>query len=204
MMQQQCNRCLVTKPVTEFIVRRETGNRRKDCKTCCNKRTAAYVETHREKVLAQKRGHYRKNSERIIRQAKEYRDNNRDKVYSEKYYARKVKYRDENRGACNARIKNWKVRNPGKVASYGRARFAQKRNAVPRWANQKVIERIYAESDRVTKETGIRHHVDHIVPLKSKTVCGLHCEQNMRVIPAVSNLSKNNRTWPDMPEVTNG
>ena len=46
---------------------------------------------------------------------------------------------------------------------------------------------------------GGRWHVDHIVPLKSKIVCGLHCSANLQVIPAIINSSKGNRVWPDMP-----
>lgn len=47
--------------------------------------------------------------------------------------------------------------------------------------------------------TGISHEVDHIVPLRSKLVCGLHNEFNLRVIPAAENNRKGNRFWPDMP-----
>jgi hypothetical protein len=57
----------------------------------------------------------------------------------------------------------------------------------------------YAESSRLTLETGIAHEVDHIVPLLSGLVCGLHCEANLQVITAFENQSKNNRFWPDMP-----
>lgn len=71
--------------------------------------------------------------------------------------------------------------------------------AIPKWANLAAIEEIYREASRIEKLTGTEYHVDHIVPLQSRIVCGLHCESNLRVLPATSNISKSNRHWPDMP-----
>jgi hypothetical protein len=47
--------------------------------------------------------------------------------------------------------------------------------------------------------TGLQHDVDHVVPLVSGLVCGLHNEANLSVIPASLNRSKGNRFWPGMP-----
>lgn len=77
-------------------------------------------------------------------------------------------------------------------------RKAAKLNASPAWADQTKITSIYAEARRITELTGVRHEVDHIVPLQSRIVCGLHVEHNLQVIPATVNRSKGNRRWPDM------
>ena len=42
-------------------------------------------------------------------------------------------------------------------------------------------------------------HVDHIVPLNSPIVCGLHNEFNLQIIPPATNYHKSNNYWPDMP-----
>jgi 5-methylcytosine-specific restriction endonuclease McrA len=75
----------------------------------------------------------------------------------------------------------------------GAKRRAKKLNAMPAWADPGKIRAIYAEARRFTKETGIRHEVDHIHPLQGRTVSGLHVETNLQVITAGKNRRKSNR-----------
>jgi len=44
----------------------------------------------------------------------------------------------------------------------------------------------------------VQHSVDHIVPLIHPFVCGLHVENNLRIIPLADNIRKSNNHWPDM------
>ncbi len=64
--------------------------------------------------------------------------------------------------------------------------------AKPKWRDTKAIKAIYDEAKRLTKETGIPHHVDHYYPLQGVVCCGLHVHHNLRVIPASQNCSKSN------------
>jgi len=77
-------------------------------------------------------------------------------------------------------------------------RRAAKLQATVAWANQDKIAAIYAEAQRISELTGMAYHVDHMVPLISKKVCGLHNEFNLQLLPGVENLQKHNRHWPDM------
>lgn len=78
-------------------------------------------------------------------------------------------------------------------------RINRKRSATPAWACHDAILALYREAAECTKRTGIPHHVDHIVPLQSKLVCGLHVACNLRVLTRAANQEKSNRWWPDMP-----
>lgn len=42
--------------------------------------------------------------------------------------------------------------------------------------------------------TGIEWHVDHIIPLKGREICGLHLWTNLRLIPKLENLRKGNKS----------
>lgn len=60
------------------------------------------------------------------------------------------------------------------------------------WADRMAIATFYAEAARLTRQTGIPHEVDHIIPLQGRRVSGLHVESNLRVIPYKENRSKLN------------
>lgn len=102
----------------------------------------------------------------------------------EKHYAQNEEYRKAHPEKHNAKSKK---------------SYAAKRRSIPKWANLLLIEGVYRLAALKTRTTGSVWHVDHIVPLQSKVVCGLHVENNLMVIPAKDNHLKGNRHWPDMP-----
>lgn len=105
----------------------------------------------------------------------------------------------KNRVAERERSRKWYAANPQWSAAKTQWRQAQKLRATPCWANREEMQKFYAEAAQLTRATGIEWQVDHIVPLKSPLVSGLHVQNNLRVIPAAVNIAKSNRYWPDMP-----
>ena len=80
---------------------------------------------------------------------------------------------------------------------YCRAAFL----SVPMWIKRRDLTPFYEEARRLTRETGVKHVVDHIVPLKHPFVSGLTVPWNMQVIPAHCNDHKRNKWHPDQVEL---
>ena len=124
------------------------------------------------------------------------------KTEAERLERKKVssrKWIENNKEKYHENIRKWKLENPHLEAARVRYRQAMKLKATPKWADQFIMNEAYHLAVLRTKVTGIKWHVDHIVPLKSKIVCGFHTHTNLQVIPASQNLKKNNRFWPNMP-----
>jgi len=89
----------------------------------------------------------------------------------------------------------WAKANPEKRRAIDARHRAAKRNAVPAWADSKAIAEFY-------RNAPVGFQVDHIVPLVSPYVCGLHWEGNLQYLTPAANQSKRNFWWPDMPHIT--
>ena len=90
----------------------------------------------------------------------------------------------------------WRERNQLYVRADTKARRRKHRQATPLWLTRKQkteIRQIYQIALTMTKTTGERYVVDHIIPLRSEVVCGLHVPWNLRVITQEENLRKSNR-----------
>jgi hypothetical protein len=189
-----CKDCRETKEATHFSSHPSTKDRLAiACKPCQRARSAAW---------------YQKNRERVLERTAQW---GRDNIEKRREIGRK-----SNRATISTR-RAWYTANPDKVRAIARVtrakniekcrarvrvntkRYRAQRLRKPaRWACLKAIAAIYAQAAARSLETGIPHDVDHIVPVRGKGVCGLHCESNLQILPASENRVKGNRFWPDM------
>ena len=63
---------------------------------------------------------------------------------------------------------------------------------VPRWSDLDIIKSIYVEAALISEKSGIRHVVDHIIPMRGKMVCGLHVPGNLEIVHRADNNKKSN------------
>ena len=117
-------------------------------------------------------------------------EKNKDKILkqsSESYY------RNRDKRLKNA--KDYAEKNKHKVRAVNRQRKQRLKIATPKWLSEFdlfLIEEIYSLCSLRSEALNIRFHVDHIIPLKGKNVCGLHIPNNLRIISAKENLKKSN------------
>ena len=96
----------------------------------------------------------------------------------------------------NAAHKRWAAQNPSKVIANANKRRADKATRTPKWLTDEqwsAMDEFYFHAQKLSEETGVVHHVDHIVPLRGKRVSGLHVPWNLAVITATENLRKSAR-----------
>jgi hypothetical protein len=95
-----------------------------------------------------------------------------------------------------------KKNNPELYKALVSVRKRRHRAATPKWVGadeKKAIRQLYLEAQRLTKLTGERYVVDHVYPLISDEVCGLHTLKNLRIMTQAENLVKSNK-MPDLEE----
>lgn len=152
---------------------------------------------------------YLKNKEKRYATHLDWSRKNVDKVaeYSRRNYAKKgdryraysIAYKKANPLSQEQIIKDrqsrlrYQKRNRPLFVAISARYKASKLKATPEWANDFFIQEAYELSKIREKLTGIKWHVDHIVPLQGRIVCGLHVENNLQVIPAIVNRIKGNR-----------
>jgi hypothetical protein len=131
---------------------------------------AAWREKNKERFRASRERYIAENKDRLL------------EMYKDHYLRNKETY--------SLRMKTWRKANPKMNAHYKRAYTSSKQKRTPPWANLELIKEIYRNCPE-------GYQVDHIVPLRGKTVSGLHVENNLQYLPKSDNTKKANRWQPE-------
>lgn len=183
----------------------------------------SYYQENQAKILAQSAEHYQANREKIIARVKRryandpahatrhieaWQKRNAEqwqagrkayrRVNSERFTAKAAEWAKENPDQARANKKRYWQKNKPKWVADTAIRRAEQIRATPPWVSRKDIEPYYRDAERLSIQTGIPHEVDHIVPLRSGWVCGLHVHWNLQVVSRDVNRTKGNRHWPHM------
>lgn len=140
-----------------------------ECSECFKVRDKARSASPAAKE--RRRAYYKDYQVRKAEAIREYRKTRRPKhIMTEEQLQRKVRHNARYRAARTQSIPSW----------------------YDEWDEFVMLEAIALAAEGA-KCTGIAWHVDHMIPLKAKEVCGLHCAGNIQVIPATLNTHKCNR-----------
>ena len=124
-------------------------------------------------------------------------DNKRKSSYVEKNVdsvaETKAKYREKTKEKLSVYLAHWRKENSHKMCAYANKRRALLIGATPAWADERKIESFYRQAALMNQQSPeMRYEVDHIIPLNSRLVCGLHTHENMQILPAKQNRAKKN------------
>ena len=155
-----------------------------------------HLKNREKRLQAAKENYIAKKDDYVRRRDKWYKENKEKKAAGSKaLYAK-------NKTARISQINQWRKQNP----YYGYTKCAERRatklKATPPWLaefDKHYIKCIYKQAMTLSKLDNIKYHVDHIYPLKGKTVSGLHVPTNLQIIKASENIAKANK----IPDIVN-
>ena len=130
--------------------------------------------------------YFLKNKNKMLAYAKQYAKENKERIAARKA-ATIVERREVKR--------LWRKNNLALVLADCAKRRASKLQRTPAWLTEfdhLKMKCYYQVAAMRTRESGEVWHVDHIIPLQGKNVCGLHVPSNLQIIPAIENMRKNN------------
>lgn len=161
------------------------------CVTCALERVKAYQERNRALIKQRTKEYYHANKEVCLARTKQWVEEN--KAYRS---TQKREHAQRNSEAIKAKYKKYYEENYPRMLAKRNKQHADKLLRTPAWLTKDdhwMIEQAYELAALRSQMFGFSWHVDHVLPLRGKTVSGLHVPTNLRVIPWVENLRKGNR-----------
>lgn len=210
---RSCIKCNKWKPFTEFHKARnfKTGYA-SQCKVCACERYRDYISTEEAQLKREEWKNSNLGKETLARNKRTMQEKaeilRKEKLINLELTKEERKRKGEETKRLYyeselRRIVTRKYRQSHKdvINENTALRRAIKLQAKPGWYEEEksLIKFLYKTSKEFSEKTGIDYEIDHIIPLISSLVCGLHCISNLQILPAKINSSKGNKYWPDMP-----
>jgi len=107
-------------------------------------------------------------------------------VLEKTYFYTNVASKTKISNQCKSCMSEYKSNNRGLYNFLESKRYTAKLERTPLWADLGKIKEIYNNCPE-------GYHVDHILPLRGKTISGLHVENNLQYLPAKENVVKHNK-----------
>ena len=178
-----CRSCNEEKDETSFYFRKDSGKFRSECKMCWNVKT----DLRRRNDMEKAREYTRKYGRRV------YSEN--PEKYREKARIARQKNPEKARERVNKSYKKIYTTRYARERARLNQLSASRRSATPEWLtaiHKAMIQEFYDIAKARQTQTGIVYHVDHIVPINGKVVCGLHVPWNLQILSRRENCSKKN------------
>lgn len=158
----------------------------------------AWKSANRASLLEARRANYAINKAGVLAKQRDWRISHHAAAL-----AGQARYRAANRADIRKRARDRAKQCPLPGKFQTDKRRAAKLQRIPCWFGEFDIFVATEANDiasRRSEATGIAWHVDHMIPLRSKLACGLHCGHNLQVIPAHLNQKKHNKIWLSEPD----
>jgi post-segregation antitoxin (ccd killing protein) len=187
-----CVVCNNSKPLSEFYKRKDSPDGyRNDCKLCRRSVSSKNYYTDQDLGKQKRREYYaRLKAENPNLSAEiyaRYRESSLE--HSRLAYQANAEER-------KAKQRLWSKTNRGIANALGRRYKLKKAKATPLWLTPEQIYNMqctYKVAAQLSETSSQKWHVDHIVPIRGKDVCGLHVPWNLQLLPAKMNMQKGNR-----------
>lgn len=206
---KRCPKCKKVKERRFFNIRKNGTTLQSYCKECSSGYGCEYAAKNPDKHRESNKNWYWRNHNRARELAKhqyikaisanpEFNKDRHRKNADSSRESRREYYR-KNKQKMSQKFKAWRESNLDKCRERSMRYEAAKRNAVPSWFDKGSVESVYKAAKSLTHAWGVALHVDHVVPLSSEVVCGLHVHDNLQLLEPSINQKKSNTIWPDMP-----
>lgn len=161
-----CNKCNIELTVGNNWLLSQKKISNYICNSCKRKSRRDYYKDHKETELSNRREYNKK-----------WKLDNKVHVssYNKKY------------------LSSYYVNNKHIYVAHSAKRRSIKLKATPEWADLEKIKLVYEKAKWLESITGLKYHVDHVIPLQGDNICGLHIWENLQILEKSINLSKRNK-----------